>query len=346
MTGPARSNRSKRATYLPVTDADEDGIPDALKASLDGQYAPIDTAAGGYTVFDDVGQPLAPDLWVAVTEVREVTYNGSSWSVGSVIDLIGPDGPGYVMVGVARQAAARFNLQPYNQTVHHKVSATAATLTSIGSTTTTATGTQSAVVAAQNSPNADRLTSAGGAGGTAGVQGAVQLTCVGAPTDWATSGFSVSYTIRPNDASYNESGASTGARIAVGLSSGGSIATVLAVDALADNFIGFIRRSVNAGAIDANWQLGTRTTSTLTSTDTGVPFTAQNWYTLSFWMAPGGTVIGWRIVNHTAGTTSSGTWTPGSMVPAAATMLGQFVGVLSVDAVVRTVDVNGFALVT
>jgi len=236
------------------------------------------------------------------------------------------------------------NISLYDQRSHHNASATAATLTSAGSTTVTATGTQSAVAAAQNSPNADRLTHAATANVAAGAQSAIQTVCIGAASDWAVSGFDVRYTVRFNDASYNEAGASTGCRIGVGLSSGGALATVLGNDNLANNWIGFIRRSVNAGAIDPAWMIAVRGASALSTQTTTMPFVAQHWYTLRLTMDAGATSVGWAIEDRTAGTAAQGSWTPSSNLPVAATMLAVAVGVCTVNAVARSVDVNGFAV--
>jgi hypothetical protein len=257
----------------------------------------------------------------------------------------------------------------------------------------------------------------------------------------------VRYTVRFNDASYNNTVASTGSRIAVGLSDGNSIATVLASDNLANSFVGFVRRHVNGGATDTNWQLLCRAASGPTTIDTGVAFAVAKWYTLRLWMAPGATKVGWQIINHTDGTdtgasgrfalgtsgnttfTATGTsvtaaatytgvtqtatsglgtgavftiqktgagtaysgfttvtvtsggsnyaigdtitlpgaslggttpandltltvingpgsWTPGSNLPAAATMLKMFAGLITINATARTIDVNHASLTT
>jgi len=315
-------------------------------ASIATDNTNVNSVATGYTIYDDVGQPDAPDRWVAVNEIREITWTGASWSVGAIIDRVGPSGPGYTLIGTARQPFERYKVVSYNQVVSHNISATSNTLTSFGNTTTTGTGSQTAVAAAQNSPNADRFTSAATASATAGFQQTAPITCIGTGTDWAVSGFDVRYTVRFNDASYNNTGASTGSRIAVGLSSAGSIATVLASDSLANSFVGFVRRHVNGGATDTNWTLLCRGASGPTTFDTGVPFIATKWYTLRFWMAPGATTVGWEIKNHTDGTTTSGVWTPGSNLPTASTMLGMFTGVFTVDAVARSTDVNHASLIT
>ena len=309
-------------------------------------YGALFTYVAGYTIYDDVGQPNAPDQWVAATEIREVSWSGASWVIGAVTDYVGPSGPGYTIVGTIRQPFERYKVVPYNQIMHHNISAVAATFTSFGSTTATATGTQSAVVAAQNSPNADRCTSAATASATAGVQQTVQTTCIGTSTDWAVSGFDVRFTLRFNDASYDNTIASTGSRIAVGLSSSGSIATVLASDSLANSFVGFVRRHVNGGATDTNWTLLCRAASGPTTYDTGVAFIVQNWYTLRLWMPPGGTTVGWQIKNHTLGTDTSGVWTPASNLPAASTMLAMFAGLLTVNATARAIDITHVSLVT
>ena len=334
------------STNLYLTNDDNVLIFEHGSRGLTGLTGPIGPSNSSYIIYDDVNQPNAPDKWIAVSEIREITWTGISWAIGSVIDYVGPSGPGYTIVGTTRQFFERYKVVPYNQVASHNVCATGASLTSFGNTTITGTGGQSAVAAAQNSPNADRFTSAATASAGAGFQQTAALTCIGSSTGWASSGFDVRYTVRFNDALYDNTGASTGSRIALGLSSAGSIATVLASDSLAYSFVGFVRRHVDGGATDTNWQLLCRAASGPTTYDTGVPFIATKWYTLRLWIAPGGTTVGWEIKNHTDGTTTSGVWTPGSNLPNASTMLGMFTGVFTVDAIARSIDVNHASLIT
>lgn len=119
-------------------------------------------------------------------------------------------------------------------------------------------------------------------------------------------GFFFSARLALSDASYNESGASTGARIFSGLTSG-TLAAQVGADAPAGDYCGFVRRSVNGAAIDTNWRFQTRAAAGAADTvDTGLVFTAQKVYDFYIFCAPQGTAIHWRIDNVTDGTTAEG----------------------------------------
>lgn len=213
---------------------------------------------------------------------------------------------------------------------------------------TSATGASlSLIEAAQNSPRCIRYTSSGSAGVAAGATSFSTFVCRGAATDWATAGFEFSTTVRLNDASYNNTTASTGSRIGVGVSSlvaAGDPATLLGNDNLSGSFVGFMRRSVNGGASDTYWTLASRNGTSLSTLATATVFNPQRWYTLSIGCKPGSASFYWEIIDRTTGIVDSGLWYP-SYYPASSTMLGGFVAVQSVNATARTIDLNRWALV-
>lgn len=136
------------------------------------------------------------------------------------------------------------------------------------------------------------------------------------------------------DASYDETGATTGSRIFVGLTNQ-TMAVSVGADNPAGHYAGFQRLSVNGGGIDTNWQFVTKDGTTLNRIDTGVPFVVGKIYDFYIFCAPSGNVINWRIDNLTDGVTAEGSTS--SNLPDASTLMRVGFQVQSVNAVARNV---------
>jgi hypothetical protein len=137
-----------------------------------------------------------------------------------------------------------------------------------------------------------------------------------------------------SDASYNESGASTGTRVFVGLTNQ-TLAASVASDNPAGHYCGFFRRSVNGGATDTNWQFATKNNVTLSLTNTGLVFSAEKVYDFYIFCPPQGSEIFWRIDNVTDGTTAEGSTT--TNIPGATVFMRAGFQLLTVDAVARNI---------
>lgn len=107
------------------------------------------------------------------------------------------------------------------------------------------------------------------------------------------------------DASYNQTAATTGSRIFVGLTNQTMTASV-GSDNPAGHYCGFFRRHVNGAAQDTNWQFATKDGTTLNLADTGLPFTAGKLCDFYIFCAPVGNTIYWRIDNVSDNTTAEG----------------------------------------
>lgn len=107
------------------------------------------------------------------------------------------------------------------------------------------------------------------------------------------------------DASYNETGASTGARIFVGLTDQ-TMAATAAANNPAGNRVGFSRIHVNGSLTETNFWITTRNGTSESRVDTGMLFTPQNVYDFYLFCRPQGTEVFWRVDNVTAGTTQEG----------------------------------------
>lgn len=305
------------------------------------------------TYFDDNNHPLDASRWSALSDVKEATVDSAgTLTVGSTLGYMASDGfhsGAVALTGSAQQLPAASALIPQARTSWHGAFANAGTLTTQGNGSISAAGTGSSVSAAQNSPKGQRYTSSGSAGVAAGATTNSGIVCRGASTDWAVAGFEFTATIRPNDSTYDQTGASTGSRIAVGMGTDNNtiaLATTLGSDTLTgSSFVGFVRRSVNGGSSDTNWQLLASDATNASTSDTSLAFTAQHWYTFAIGCKPGGSTFYWKATDHTAGTSQSGSWAP-TYLPATSTLLSAIAAVFSVNATARTIDINHWLVVS
>jgi hypothetical protein len=180
------------------------------------------------------------------------------------------------------------------------------TITSIGQTPTSA-GTLSHPAPTETYGYMTNFATAATAASTSGTGNTTDVWVRGSVA--GANGFFFNARLAYPDASYEQTGAATtGSRTFVGLSNQ-LLATTTALDNPAGHFAGFFRRSVNAGAIDTNWQFATKENTTINVQDTGLPFLAQKIYDFYIFCPPQGTEIFWRIDNVTDDTTASGSTT-------------------------------------
>jgi hypothetical protein len=107
------------------------------------------------------------------------------------------------------------------------------------------------------------------------------------------------------DASYDETGASTGTRIFVGMTSL-TMAQAVASNEPTGHHAGFQRLHVNGSLTDTNWFFYTSNGVSHDRVNTGLPFIVGKIYDAYIFCAPTGSVISWRIDNITDGTTAEG----------------------------------------
>jgi hypothetical protein len=148
------------------------------------------------------------------------------------------------------------------------------------------------------------------------------------------SGFFYNARLAFPDSNYNETGASTGTRIYVGLTS-----NVLATQVGSDNptgvRAGFSRIHVNGSLTDTNWFFTTRDNLTEDRVNTGMVFTPECVYDFYIFCPPDGSFIGWRIDNVTLGTSQSGTTI--EKLPALGTYMRGGFQIQTVNAVSRNI---------
>lgn len=178
------------------------------------------------------------------------------------------------------------------------------TLTSIGNTVTSV-GTISHPVITEAWGLMANIMSAATALATAGT-GNTTLLWVRGSVAGGANGFFYNARLGFPDASYDQAGVGTGSRIFAGFTDQ-TMATTVIADVPFGNYCGFIRRSVNGGAIDPNWMFETRNgIGGVSIIDTTFPFYAQEVYDFYIFSAPQGSKISWRIDNVTRNTSQSG----------------------------------------
>jgi len=120
------------------------------------------------------------------------------------------------------------------------------------------------------------------------------------------SGFFYNARLAFPDSNYDETGANTGTRIYVGLTSR-TMAQSVGSDDETGSRAGFSRIHVNGSLNDTNWFFTTRDGISEDRVDTGMAFDAECVYDFYIFCPPDGSFIGWRIDNVTLGTSESGT---------------------------------------
>jgi hypothetical protein len=136
------------------------------------------------------------------------------------------------------------------------------------------------------------------------------------------------------DGSYNETGASTGTRIFVGLTDQTMAVSVGANDPAGNRF-GFSRLHVNASITETNWFVSSRNGFNESRINTGLPFIAQKVYDFYTFCAPQGTTCYWRIDNVSDGTSAEGSTS--TYLPTNSTFMRAGFQVQTVDAVARNI---------
>jgi hypothetical protein len=153
-----------------------------------------------------------------------------------------------------------------------------------------------------------------------------------------TLGFYGSLRVGYPNASYDNTGASTGSRIwGLCASSNQSHPTgPRGVVSGARRAFGFNREHVNGDNLDINWQVVSNHSNPVTVVDTGIPFVAGKIYDQFLYRAAGDTNLYWRIDNYTDNTTNNGVIAVGA---AGGTSFAVQPAVLTIDAVARAYDV-------
>jgi hypothetical protein len=177
------------------------------------------------------------------------------------------------------------------------------TLTTIGATVTSA-GTISHPTVVEAYGNIANIVTSASANSTAGTGTASTLFLRGSVPNGA-SGFFFCARLAFPDSSYNQTAATTGSRIFVGLTNQ-TMTVSVGSDNPAGHYCGFFRRHVNGAAQDTNWQFATKDGTTLSLADTGLTFTAGKLYDFYIFCAPIGNTLYWRVDNVTDNTTTEG----------------------------------------
>ena len=220
----------------------------------------------------------------------------------------------------------------------HWVQFTPQATTSIRQTGTGTTGSTqgsvTTVAATASVPIYTNQVTSGSAGGATAYGGDLKL-YRGASSD-LYAGFYFDATLYFPDASYDNTGASTGARVGVGLSDT-AFATLNNNDHFRanSNTAAFNRSHVNGGSTDTTWQFITVDGTTRNVVNTTMTFTARHVYRFRIWCPAGSTSVYYQVDDLTAGTVKTGS--SSSNLPTTTTAMNPSWGVYSIDAVARNI---------
>lgn len=140
-----------------------------------------------------------------------------------------------------------------------------------------------------------------------------------------------------NGTNWDNTGASTGARVYSGLSTTNSATTNGASDNPATQRAMFVRSHVNGGLTETNWFFSVKDATTENRIDTGLAFTANgNQYCSIIACNPQGGEIYYRLKNLTTGG-DTGLGSVSSNIPTSTTGLLHITGFYNVDAVSRSI---------
>ena len=211
------------------------------------------------------------------------------------------------------------------------ISTNATTTVSTLGNSATSVGTLSHPAATEDYGYMTNFVSAGTALATAGTGFRDTLFMRGVTAGKANGFFFNARTLFP-DASYDQTGASTGSRICIGMTNQ-ALATAVATDTSTGHCILFMRCHTDTGRQDSNWQLVTRDGTNVNVIDTGMPFSATKIFDAYLFCPPASSIVNWRIDNITDGTTAEGTVS--ANLPGVTTLLRGGFQVQSVDAIAR-----------
>ena len=149
----------------------------------------------------------------------------------------------------------------------------------------------------------------------------------------STGGFHFFARVGFPDASYDGTAASTGSRIFVGMTTGGTT-NLTGADVLAEIAVGFRRVHNSGGVQHANWFFSSRNSTTETLVDTGMAFVAGRQYTFSIFSPAGADRVTWEIENVTTGKVATGVAT--QTLPPLMTRMRPAASVGTINAVARS----------
>lgn len=210
-------------------------------------------------------------------------------------------------------------------------SGTSTTLYTLGSGVTSV-GAISHPAATENYGQMANFVSAATALATAGTGQSLITFCRGT-VPGGSNGFFFSGRVALPDLSYDTTGAGTGTRIFIGLTSG-TMAASVGSDNPTGNHAGF-RRCHHETKQDGNWQFVTKDNVTMAEIDTGMSFTPGHVYDCYIYCKPCGDEIYWRIDDITSGSIAEGSTTQN--LPQATAMMRGGLQLQTVDAIARNI---------
>ena len=273
---------------------------------------------GGYVDFAQSATPSVPNAGHLKLYAKK--------SAGrTMLAQIGPSGVSY-----AYQPHLGGNRQHIiTATGANGFSAVGCTVATGGALGTLATTTSNAAVTT--------LTTAATAAASAYMQAVTALFNAGLSTNVNKGGLHLRQRFYLPDTGYNGAAASTGSRIAMGVTSLATSALTSA-DTPAASSSAVFRRVHNFGVLThVNWQFFVAGGTNGTHIDTGLAFAPACQYFAQIFIAPGSNVVSWQIDNETTGQSASGSTQNGT--PLAGVLMRETAQITTINAVIRKIGV-------
>ena len=272
----------------------------------------------GYVDFSQTPTPSVPN-------VGHLNLYAKSSAGRIMLTQLGPSGTPY-----AYQPHLGGNRQ-------HIVTATGANgFSAVGCTIATG-GSLGTLVTTANNAAVTTLATAATAAASAILQVAAALFNTGLLTNVNKGGLHFRQRFYLPDSSYDGTAASTGSRIAVGVT---SLATnaLTSADTPAASSSAVFRRVHNFGVLtQANWQFFVAGGTTGTHLDTGLPFLPACQYFAQIFIAPGSNVVNWQIENETTGKMAYGSTQVDT--PVVGVLMRETAQITTINAVIRRIGV-------
>jgi len=254
------------------------------------------------------------------------------------LNLYAKSSAGRTMLAQLGPSGISYAFQPHlGGNRQHIITATGASGFSAVGCTISASGSLGTLTTTANNAAVTTLATAATAASAAYMQVATALFNVGLSTNVNKGGLHFRQRFYLSDTNYDGAAASTGSRIAVGLSSlTGNFLT--SADTPTASSSAVFRRVHNFGVLtQANWQFFVAGGTTGTNIDTGLAFIPACQYYAQIFIAPGSNVANWQIENETTGQMAYGSTQVDT--PSVGVLMRETAQITTINAVIRKIGV-------
>ena len=254
------------------------------------------------------------------------------------LNLYAKSSAGRLMLAQLGPSGISYAYQPHlGGNRQHIVTATGANSFSAVGCTAGTSGSLGTLATTANNAAVTTLATAATAAASAFLQVITALFNTGLPTNTNKGGLHFRQRFYLPDSNYDGAAASTGSRIAVGVTSLSTNA-LTSSDTPSASSSAVFRRVHNFGVLtQANWQFFVAGGTTGTNIDTGFPFLPACQYFAQIFIAPGSNVVNWQIENETTGQMAYGSTQVDT--PVVGVLMRETAQITTINAVIRKIGV-------